>query len=180
MVELIDLIYLVVLSQLCAACAAIWAPWGVSPCQAIIWAVRDAGPSSHPFAVQDADREKLAADKSVHEAFEAEMKDVSLSEAADGITSEYVSLPSSAGSFVAHSDDEEDELTYNMPDDEKVEYGAARKEEGTALFSAGHIRMAFERYENVIDLFRYIDDFREEQKKKVKDSKNICQLNKAA
>ena len=65
--------------------------------------------------MQDADREKLAADESVHEAFEAEMKDVSLSEAADGITSEYVSLRSSAGSFVAHSDDEEDELTYNMP-----------------------------------------------------------------
>lgn len=70
--------------------------------------------------------------------------------------------------------------TWNMSEEEKVEFGTARKEVGSNLFKAGRIGLALERYKKVIDMFSYTDNFKEENKKKTKDLKKACELNKAA
>lgn len=70
--------------------------------------------------------------------------------------------------------------TWNMDEEEKVAYGAARKEAGSNLFRAGRTRMALERYKKVISLFNYIDNMQDEDKAKAKDLKKVCELNSAA
>jgi len=70
--------------------------------------------------------------------------------------------------------------TYSMSEEEKVEFGAARKEVGSNLFRSGRIELAMQRYKKVIELFSYIDNFKEENKVKAKDLKKVCELNRAA
>jgi len=70
--------------------------------------------------------------------------------------------------------------TYSMSEEEKLEYGLARKEVGTQLFKAGRLALALQRYKKVGDLFNYIDNIKEENKTKAKDLKKVCDLNKAA
>jgi len=70
--------------------------------------------------------------------------------------------------------------TWNMSEEEKVEHGTARKENGSELFKAGRLQMALQRYKKVGDMFSYIDNFKEENKEKAKDLKKACELNKAA
>jgi FKBP-type peptidyl-prolyl cis-trans isomerase len=70
--------------------------------------------------------------------------------------------------------------TYSMSEEEKVEFGQARKEVGTALFKKGRLAMALQRYKKVGDIFNYIDNFKEENKAKAKELKGACELNKAA
>jgi FK506-binding protein 4/5 len=70
--------------------------------------------------------------------------------------------------------------TWNMSEEEKVEFGTARKEKGSELFKAGRLQMALQRYKQVGDMFSYIDNFKEENKEKAKDLKKACELNKAA
>jgi len=70
--------------------------------------------------------------------------------------------------------------TYSMSEEEKVEFGAARKEVGSNLFRSGRIELAMQRYKKVIELFSYIDNLKEENKVKAKDLKKVCELNRAA
>lgn len=70
--------------------------------------------------------------------------------------------------------------TYSMSEDEKVEFGTARKDKGGELFKAGRYAMALQRYKKVGDLFNYIDNFQDENKAKAKALKTVCELNKAA
>merc|ERR1719480_347493 len=67
-----------------------------------------------------------------------------------------------------------------MSEEEKVEFGAARKEVGSNLFRSGRIELAMQRYKKVTELFSYIDNFKEENKVKAKDLKKVCELNRAA
>jgi len=70
--------------------------------------------------------------------------------------------------------------TWSMSEEEKVEFGAARKEMGSALFKSGRLMMALQRYKKVSDLFSYIDNFKPENKDKAKELKQLSELNKAA
>merc|ERR1712032_1790222 len=70
--------------------------------------------------------------------------------------------------------------TYSLSEEEKVAFGAERKEVGSNLFRKGRVNLALERYKKVIDMFSYIDNFKEENKTKAKDLKKVCELNRAA
>jgi len=70
--------------------------------------------------------------------------------------------------------------TWSLSEEEKIDFGAARKEVGSQLFKAARMEMALERYKKVLDLFSYIDNYKEENKTKAKDLKKLCELNKAA
>jgi len=71
--------------------------------------------------------------------------------------------------------------TYDMSEEEKLEFGAARKDVGATLFKAGRLTMALERYKKVVELFNYIDNFKDDgNKQKAKDLKKLSELNKAA
>jgi len=70
--------------------------------------------------------------------------------------------------------------TWSMSEEEKVEFGLARKEVATELFKSGRFAMALGRYKKIVELFNYIDNFKEENKEKAKDLKKVCELNKAA
>jgi len=69
---------------------------------------------------------------------------------------------------------------WSLSEEEKVEFGTARKEVGSNLFRAGRFALALQRYKKVVDMFSYIDNYKEENKEKAKDMKKTCQLNKAA
>merc|ERR1712063_143797 len=70
---------------------------------------------------------------------------------------------------------------YSMNDEEKVSFGAARKEVGSTLFKHGRIALALERYKKVAEMFSYVDSMKDEtMKTKAKDLKRLCELNKAA
>ncbi|CAE8613642.1 unnamed protein product, partial [Polarella glacialis] len=93
----------------------------------------------------------------------------------DNITAEKVVLTLELESFVKATD------TWNMKEDEKVAFGASRKEAGSNLFKQGRIAMAMERYRKVIDMFNYVDNFKEDSnKEKAKELKKVCELNRAA
>merc|ERR1712048_867858 len=77
-------------------------------------------------------------------------------------------------------DFEKGKETYSLSEEEKVTYGTERKEVGSNLFRKGRIDLALERYKKVIDLFNYIDNFKEENKVKAKELKRNCELNRAA
>jgi len=71
--------------------------------------------------------------------------------------------------------------SYDMDENEKVQFGVARKDVGAVLFKSGRLDMALQRYKKVGDLFNYIDNFKDEKNKdKAKDLKKACELNKAA
>merc|ERR1712060_12990 len=65
-------------------------------------------------------------------------------------------------------------------EEEKIEFGLARKDVATTLFKGGRIAMALGRYTKIAELFNYIDNFKEENKARAKDLKKACELNKAA
>merc|ERR1712151_599883 len=67
-----------------------------------------------------------------------------------------------------------------MSEEEKIEFGVARKEVGSGLFKSGRLSLALQRYKKVTELFSYIDNFKEENKTKAKELKRVCELNKAA
>lgn len=68
-----------------------------------------------------------------------------------------------------------------MSEEEKVEFGVARKDVGASLFKAGRLTMALQRYKRVVDCFSYIDGIKDENNKnKAKELKKACELNKAA
>jgi len=70
--------------------------------------------------------------------------------------------------------------TWSMSEEEKVEFGTARKDVGSTLFKGGRVALALQRYKKVGEMFSYIDNFKEENKAKAKDLKKACELNKAA
>jgi len=70
--------------------------------------------------------------------------------------------------------------TWSMSEEEKVDFGAARKEVAGNLFKQGRAELALERYKKVIDLFGHIDNYKAENKTRAEDLKRLCQLNKAA
>jgi len=70
--------------------------------------------------------------------------------------------------------------TWSLSEEEKIEFGTARKDIGATLFKSGRFVMALERYKKVADLFNYIENFKEENKKPAKQLKSACELNKAA
>jgi len=76
---------------------------------------------------------------------------------------------------------EKSKESYDMDEDEKVQFGVARKDVGAAMFKSGRLGMALQRYKKVGDLFNYIDNFKDEKNKdKAKELKKACELNKAA
>jgi len=70
--------------------------------------------------------------------------------------------------------------TWDMSEEDKVAFGTERKSVGSTLFKGGRLELALQRYKKVVDLFSYIDNFKEENKLKAKELKSICELNKAA
>jgi len=90
------------------------------------------------------------------------------------ITAEKVALTLELTEFEKAKD------TWSMSEEEKVEYAGARKDVGGSLFKKGRIHLAMERYKKVIDMFSYIDNFKEENKTKAKEFKKLCELNRAA
>lgn len=70
--------------------------------------------------------------------------------------------------------------TFNMSEDEKVEFGTARKEVGSNLFRKGRYILALGRYKKVGEMFNYVDNLEEGNKKKAKELKRICELNSAS
>merc|ERR1712187_401658 len=70
--------------------------------------------------------------------------------------------------------------TWDMSEEEKVEFGTARKEVGSGLFKNGRFALALQRYKKTAEMINYIDNFKEENKVKAKDLKKACELNKAA
>lgn len=74
-----------------------------------------------------------------------------------------------------------DKDTWNMSEEEKLEFGQSRKEVGAGLFRAKRVALAQERFKKVAELFNYIDNFKDEgNKTKAKELKRVCELNKAA
>eukprot|EP00747_Dinoflagellata_sp_TGD_P219735 gnl/TRDRNA2_/TRDRNA2_91801_c0_seq1.p1 gnl/TRDRNA2_/TRDRNA2_91801_c0~~gnl/TRDRNA2_/TRDRNA2_91801_c0_seq1.p1 ORF type:complete len:632 (-),score=148.24 gnl/TRDRNA2_/TRDRNA2_91801_c0_seq1:193-2088(-) len=69
---------------------------------------------------------------------------------------------------------------WHMNEDEKLIFGAERKEVGTNLFKRGRIGMALERYKKVAGLFNYVENMPEEKKLKAEALRKACELNKAA
>jgi len=69
--------------------------------------------------------------------------------------------------------------TWSMSEDEKLEWGLARKERGSELLKVGRLAMALQRYKNVIDTFRYLDGMQEENKSRAKALKFASELNSA-
>ena len=45
---------------------------------------------------------------------------------------------------------------------------------------AGRLQMALSRYQQVGEMYSYIDNFKEENEERAKDLKKACELNKAA
>ncbi|CAK0840020.1 unnamed protein product [Prorocentrum cordatum] len=55
--------------------------------------------------------------------------------------------------------------TWSMSQEEKVEFGAARKEKSSELSKASRLQMALQRYKQVGDMYSYIDKFQNDSKK---------------
>merc|ERR1719382_1993437 len=69
--------------------------------------------------------------------------------------------------------------TWDMSDEEKLEFCGERKAVGSSLFKAGRLDLALGRYKKVGDVFSYIDNYSEDAKAKAKELKQACELNKA-
>lgn len=70
--------------------------------------------------------------------------------------------------------------TWSMSEDEKIAHGEARKAAAANVFKAGRMELALKSYKGVIDLFNYIDNFKEENKTTANTLKRTCELNRAA
>lgn len=70
--------------------------------------------------------------------------------------------------------------TWSLSEEEKLEFGTARKEVGGNLFKSGRLALALQRYKKIGDMFSYVDNYKEENKQQAKDLKKVCELNKAA
>ncbi|CAJ1356463.1 unnamed protein product, partial [Effrenium voratum] len=70
--------------------------------------------------------------------------------------------------------------TWDMSEEEKLDFASARKEAAAKLFKAGRFQMAMERYKRIVDMFSYIDSFKEESQAKAAELKKLCTLNRAA
>lgn len=70
--------------------------------------------------------------------------------------------------------------TWSMSEDEKLKHGEERKAAAGNLFKNQRFELALKSYKGVIDLFNYIDNFKEESKTAAKTLKTTCELNKAA
>ena len=71
--------------------------------------------------------------------------------------------------------------TWSLTEQEKVDYALARKNVAGAIFKTGRVQLALERYKKIVELFTYIDTFKEEDiKTRAKELKRVCELNKAA
>lgn len=71
--------------------------------------------------------------------------------------------------------------TWDMSEEEKIDFAHARKDVGARLFKEGRYSMAMERYKKIVDLFNYVDSYKEEENKvKAKELKKVCKLNRAA
>jgi len=87
---------------------------------------------------------------------------------------------SSVALTVQLDDFEKGKDTWSMSEDEKLKHGENRKAAAGNLFKSQRFEMALKSYKGVIDLFNYIDNFKEENKTAAKALKNTCELNKAA
>merc|ERR1712136_165045 len=71
--------------------------------------------------------------------------------------------------------------TWNLGEQEKLDYAAARKDVAGELFRSGRTHLALERYKKIVELLNYTDNFKDaDLKTKAKDAKRVCELNKAA
>merc|ERR1712032_1539956 len=70
--------------------------------------------------------------------------------------------------------------TWSMSEEEKVAYGEERKAAAANIFKAGRMELALKSYKAIVDLFNYIDNFKEENKTKANTLKRTCELNRAA
>merc|ERR1712136_371065 len=71
--------------------------------------------------------------------------------------------------------------TWNLGEQEKLDYAAARKDVAGGLFKSGRTQLALERYKKIVELLNHIDNFKDtDLKTKAKDVKRVCELNKAA
>jgi len=70
--------------------------------------------------------------------------------------------------------------TWSMSEDEKIAHGEARKAATANIFKAGRMELALKSYKGVVDLFNYIDNFKEENKQTANTLKRTCELNRAA
>eukprot|EP00445_Apocalathium_hangoei_P043758 CAMPEP_0203971600 /NCGR_PEP_ID=MMETSP0359-20131031/98559_1 /ASSEMBLY_ACC=CAM_ASM_000338 /TAXON_ID=268821 /ORGANISM="Scrippsiella Hangoei, Strain SHTV-5" /LENGTH=586 /DNA_ID=CAMNT_0050909583 /DNA_START=62 /DNA_END=1822 /DNA_ORIENTATION=+ len=69
---------------------------------------------------------------------------------------------------------------WDMSEEEKVEFGTARKEVGSQLLKAGRYELALQKYKKVGEAFSFVDNYKEENKGKAKALKQACELNKSA
>ncbi|CAE8602081.1 unnamed protein product [Polarella glacialis] len=70
--------------------------------------------------------------------------------------------------------------TWDISAEEKVEFGMARKDVGSALFKQGRTELALDRYKKVADLLSHTESFKDDTKAKAQELKKVCELNKAA
>eukprot|EP00913_Durusdinium_trenchii_P032431 g30365.t2 len=76
---------------------------------------------------------------------------------------------------------EKSKESWDMSEEEKVDFALERKEVATRLFKNGRYRLAMERYKKILELFNYMESFKDEQMKiKAKELKKTCKLNCAA
>ncbi|XP_010552023.1 PREDICTED: peptidyl-prolyl cis-trans isomerase FKBP65-like [Tarenaya hassleriana] len=70
--------------------------------------------------------------------------------------------------------------SWEMYTQEKIEAAESKKEEGNALFKAGKYAKALKRYDKAVGYIEYGSAFGEEERKKTKELRAACDLNKAA
>jgi len=70
--------------------------------------------------------------------------------------------------------------TWSMSEDEKIAHAEARKVAAANIFKAGRMELALKSYKGIVDLFNYIDNFKEDNKTKANTLKRTCELNRAA
>jgi len=71
--------------------------------------------------------------------------------------------------------------SWELNEQEKVDFATTRKEVAAGLFKCGRTRMALGRYTKIIELLGHNDNFKDEDlKTKSKELKKVCELNKAA
>lgn len=70
--------------------------------------------------------------------------------------------------------------TWSMSEDEKIAHGEERKVAAGNIFKSGRMELALKSYKGIVDLFNYIDNFKEENKTKANTLKRTCELNRAA
>jgi len=70
--------------------------------------------------------------------------------------------------------------TWSMSEDEKIAHGEQRKVAAAGIFKAGRMELALKSYKGIVDLFNYIDNFKEQNKATANTLKRTCELNRAA